>query len=228
MGGHNAGDIASEMAVLQLGNSWRQSQFKEHEVKSAENWLRYHINKENKRIYDAAAAFHDLKGMGTTLVAAVIFEESTLIANVGDSRAYIFEDLSIKRITEDHSFANELRINGQITEEEAMNHEKKNTLTRSLGVRNELTIDFFYLSNHRKKNLLLCSDGLTNALNESEIEAIMVQENSDLNKVERLVEHALNQGATDNVTVCLIDYATIKTNKEQKLVQEGGSSDENR
>ena len=77
---HNAGDIASEMAVLQLGNSWKKSEFNEQEIHSAEQWLREHINKENKRIYDAATVFQDLNGMGTTLVAAVIFEDSTLVA----------------------------------------------------------------------------------------------------------------------------------------------------
>ncbi|API89262.1 hypothetical protein BKP56_08350 [Marinilactibacillus sp. 15R] len=228
MGGHNAGDIASEMAVLQLGNSWRKSEFKDQNINSVEQWLREHINKENKRIYDAATVFQDLKGMGTTLVAAVIFDDATLIANVGDSRAYVFEASTLNKITEDHSFANELKLNGQITEEEALIHEKRNTLTRSLGIETNVSIDFFYLSNVKIQNLLLCSDGLTNALSDTEIQKLLSQNLNDLDKVERLVKRALSQGASDNVTVCLIEYDSLKNIDLESKTGEGGSSNGNR
>ncbi|WP_091759275.1 Stp1/IreP family PP2C-type Ser/Thr phosphatase [Marinilactibacillus psychrotolerans] len=228
MGGHNAGDIASEMAVLQLGNSWKKSEFNEQEIHSAEQWLREHINKENKRIYDAATVFQDLNGMGTTLVAAVIFEDSTLVANVGDSRAYVLEASTLNKVTEDHSFANELKLNGQITEEEALIHEKRNTLTRSLGIGSNVIIDFFYLSNTRIQNLLLCSDGLTNAINETEIQTLLSQRLTDLDKVELLVKNALSQGASDNITVCLIEYNSSESIDMESTIGEGGSSDGNR
>ncbi|WP_341868488.1 Stp1/IreP family PP2C-type Ser/Thr phosphatase [Marinilactibacillus kalidii] len=222
MGGHNAGDIASEMAVLQLGNSWSQSGFENENIQSVEQWFQSHINEENKRIYDAANIFKDLQGMGTTLVAAAVFEETTLVANVGDSRAYVVEGSSITRITEDHSFANELKISGQITEEEAMTHEKRNTLTRSLGVQSSVNIDFFYFDNTGKDLLLLCSDGLTNALTENEILSILSQPINDTRKADALIQRALENGATDNITVCLLDIKSPFSNKKDHSETEGG------
>ncbi|MFC6465601.1 Stp1/IreP family PP2C-type Ser/Thr phosphatase [Marinilactibacillus sp. GCM10026970] len=223
MGGHNAGDIASEMAVLQLGNSWEQSDFKNKDIKAVEDWFQNHINEENKRIYDAANIFKDLQGMGTTLVAAAVFEEMTVIANIGDSRAYIVEETSITRITEDHSFANELKMTGQITEEEALTHEKRNTLTRSLGVRSEVKIDFFSFSNSGKQLLLLCSDGLTNAVSEKDILSTVSKNKSDASKADELIEKALKNGATDNITVCLLDLAPQSLGLEHTVEKKEGN-----
>ena len=148
--------------------------------------------------------------------------------NVGDSRAYVLEASTLNKVTEDHSFANELKLNGQITEEEALIHEKRNTLTRSLGIGSNVIIDFFYLSNTRIQNLLLCSDGLTNAVNETEIQTLLSQRITDLDKVELLVKNALSQGASDNITVCLIEYNSSESIDMESTIGEGGSSDGNR
>ena len=228
MGGHNAGDIASEMAVLQLGNSWKQSSFEASEIKQAEAWLTEHINEENKRIFDAATVFHDLHGMGTTLVAAVLFEETTLIANIGDSRAYIIEETGLTRVTEDHSFANELKLTGQISEEEAMTHEKRNTLTRSLGVGTTVKIDFFYVSNFNKKFLLLCSDGLSNAVSEQQMSQILLQPSDEQTKADQLINKAIEQDAADNATLCLIHFEADKRMVTEAGSLEGGAADGNR
>lgn len=212
MGGHNAGDVASEMAALQLGNSWRETSFSDENT--AKEWFYKRINRENKRIFDAASTFPDLDGMGTTIVMGAFLPHHILIGNVGDSRAYQFNGKRVKRLTEDHSFANELRIQGQISEEEALMHDKKNTLTRSLGVETEVTIDFFECSYEETRLLLLCSDGLTNTVTDEEIEHILLKEESLEEKNERLIEAAKKNGGTDNITVCLIEPELSVTTKE--------------
>lgn len=217
MGGHNAGDVASEMAALQLGNSWRETSFSE--ISTAKEWLHRRINRENKRIYDAASTFPDLDGMGTTLVIGAFLSGQILIGNVGDSRAYQFNGKQIKRITEDHSFANELRIQGQISEEEALLHDKKNTLTRSLGVETEVCVDFFECTYVDTTLLLLCSDGLTNTVTDEEIESILIKESSIEEKSQLLVEAAKHNGGTDNISVCLIQPEASSV--EQKMMKGG-------
>lgn len=216
MGGHNAGDVASEMAVLQLGNSWRETTF--CEIETVKEWLTKGINKENKRIFDAATAFPDLEGMGTTLVASAFIEDTILIANIGDSRAYQFDDRELKQITEDHSFANELRISGQISEEEAENHEKRNTLTRSLGVATNVRTDFFELPVEETAFILLCSDGLANHIRQEEVESILTGISTIEKKADQLVKTALSNGGTDNVSVILIQPAE---NKKEKITEGG-------
>lgn len=218
MGGHNAGDVASEMAVLQLGNSWRETSFFQKDT--TEKWLYTAINKENKRIYDAARAFHDLDGMGTTLVSAAFLDETIIISNVGDSRAYQFYGETLELITEDHSFANELRIQGQISEEEALIHNKKNTLTRSLGVETDVPVDFFECDPSEIDYLLLCSDGLSNMVNEEEIKGILQMGTTIKEKCQLLIDKALANGGTDNVSVCLIEMNTKDT--VPKVTEEGG------
>ncbi|MDN6162356.1 MAG: protein phosphatase 2C domain-containing protein [Atopostipes sp.] len=143
LGGHQAGDIASEMIVSQLGNKWERSSFTGNNPINIEKWLDTEINQENERIYKVANKYPDLKGMGTTLVTATILDEQILIANIGDSRGYIYKDQELKQITKDHSFVSELRRKGQLTEEEAKNHYNKNALTRSLGIKDKVEIDFF-------------------------------------------------------------------------------------
>lgn len=209
MGGHNAGDVASEMAVLQLGNRWRETSIAK--VETAKKWLNERINRENRRIYDAASTFHDLDGMGTTLVASVIFEGTILIANIGDSRAYNFHEDQLHLVTKDHSFANELLMQGQISEEEAQKHEKKNTLTRSLGVSTEVEIDFFEVPNKESTYILLCSDGLTSRASNEEIKGVLVKTVSLDEKAAMLTEIALEKGATDNISICIIEPTIDKS-----------------
>ena len=134
LGGHQAGDIASEMAVSQIGNSWEQTTFTSKDTYIIQTWLKGVINRENTRIFKAANTYPDLEGMGTTLVASVVLEQQVLFANIGDSRAYTYKDNELTLITQDHSFVAELQRSGELTELEAKNHVNRNALTRSLGV----------------------------------------------------------------------------------------------
>lgn len=203
MGGHKAGDIASEMAVLQLGNEWKSTKFETKQ--ETIDWLDKQINYENERIYHVSNKYDDLNGMGTTMVIAVFINKEIIVGNIGDSRGYQLTADALQLVTEDHSFANELRLSGEITEEEAKIHHQKNTLTRSLGVFDKVNVDFFTLEEEDTRLVMLCSDGLSNGLEDDEIECVLSADTSLEQKGTILIDKALENGSTDNVTVCLID-----------------------
>ena len=205
LGGHQAGDIASEMAVSQIGNSWEQTTFTSSDTYIVQNWLKEVINRENTRIFEAANTYSDLEGMGTTLVAGVVLERQVLFANIGDSRAYTYQENELQLITEDHSFVSELQRRGELTDLEAKNHVNRNALTRSLGVEGQLDIDFFKVSKDSVDLILLNSDGLSNTLSEEQmIDVLNLDQDLD-QKAEDLVSLAIINEASDNVTVNLID-----------------------
>ena len=165
------------------------------------------ITLENERIVGKSTQFSDLDGMGTTLVAAVLFEEELVIANIGDSRGYLYSNKKLVQLTEDHSLVNELLKSGEITSEAAANHPRKNVLTRSLGVSSEIDIDITIFSILKDDILLLCSDGLTNMVEDSAISEILSQDISIEEKVNALVSLANEKGGADNITVLLADFA---------------------
>ena len=210
LGGHQAGDIASEMAVSQIGNAWEKTKFTTTDTYIIQKWLNDKINQENQRIFDTASKYSDLNGMGTTLVACVILEEQILFANVGDSRAYIYKDENIQLITEDHSFVSELQRRGELTDAEAMNHVNRNALTRSLGVSNDVNVDFFKEFKNRTEIVMLNSDGLSNVVNEEDMITILKQNTTLVQKAETLIETAIKNDASDNITVSLIDVHSEK------------------
>ncbi|GEK91706.1 serine/threonine phosphatase stp [Alkalibacterium kapii] len=214
MGGHKAGDVASEMAVLQIGNYWKETSFLN--VHEASEWLDEHINIENRRIYRVANNYKDLDGMGTTIVTAAFIKDEIVIGNVGDSRAYFLDEKGLNLVTVDHTFANELRINGEITEEEAKNHHQRHTLTRSLGVFNKLTVDFFFLKQTDDFLVMLCSDGLTNGVRYPFIEEVLKSRDDLKSKADTLTQAALNNGSTDNITLCLIEKTKMSALNQKK------------
>lgn len=205
MGGHKAGDIASEMAVLQLGNEWSKTAFETAEETC--EWLTKQINIENQRIYRVSKTYSDLQGMGTTIVTAAFMDDEIIIGNIGDSRAYQWNSKAkdLKLITTDHSFANELRLSGQISEEEAKSHSKRHMLTRSLGVLDKVTVDFFHLKKEATDLILLCSDGLSNGLSTDEMKDILKSNLPLETMAKELTNTALKNGSTDNITVCLVE-----------------------
>ena len=205
LGGHQAGDIASEMAVSQIGNSWEQTTFTSSDTYIVQNWLKEVINRENTRIFETANTYSDLAGMGTTLVASVVLERQVLFANIGDSRAYIYQKNELTLITEDHSFVSELQRRGELTDLEAKNHVNRNALTRSLGVEGQLDIDFFKVSLDSIELVLLNSDGLSNTLSEEQMIDVLSSDYNLDQKAEDLIGLALINEASDNVTVNLID-----------------------
>lgn len=216
MGGHKAGDIASEMAVLQLGNEWAKTAFETADETC--EWLTMQINIENQRIYRVSKTYSDLQGMGTTLVTAAFMDDEIIIGNIGDSRAYQWNAASeeLNLVTTDHSFANELRLSGQITEEEAKTHSKRHMLTRSLGVFDKVSVDFFQLEKGKTDLILLCSDGLSNGLSTDEMNDILKNNTSLESTAKELTDSALKNGSTDNITVCLVENDLTKMNGKEE------------
>lgn len=204
MGGHQAGDTASYLAVTGLGEVWEETMLTQKD--DVCDWLVDHIQEENARIFDQGSINPEMFGMGTTIVATVILEDELILAHVGDSRAYIVRDEEIKQLTDDHSLVNELIKTGEISAEMAQNHPKKNILVRSIGVPGEVEVDISLISFKPQDMILLCSDGLTNMLTDDEIKEVMLTDSLLKNRVEKLIELANIAGGTDNITVLIIDF----------------------
>ena len=202
MGGHRGGDVASEMAVSHLGHSWEES-----DVQNAEQitqWMLTRISRENKRILEKSRKFSDLEGMGTTLVATALVEQEFVIANIGDSRGYHYTGGRLSQVTEDHSLVNELLKSGEISSEDAENHPRKNVLTRSLGVTDEIDIDVTIIPALPNVQMLLCSDGLTSMVEDQAIKEVLSTQKSLDEKVETLITMANEHGGYDNITIILV------------------------
>lgn len=198
MGGHNAGEVASEMAVDAV-----KAYVKENYKNDGSNVLENAILFANEKIYDKARCSLEYKGMGTTLVAALVYEDNVLVANVGDSSCFGITGNDIIKITKDHSLVQELIDSGSITEEEGRNHPKKNVITRALGTNNVVKIDIFKIDMNTYDKYLLCTDGLSNEVLKEEI----LREINDINDYntacDKLVLLAKNRGGRDNITVLL-------------------------
>ncbi len=218
LGGHRGGDIASEMAVSQMGNSWGNTRFTKEDLYLVQHWLDENINLENNRIYEHANKYSDLEGMGTTLVAVVILKEKLLFSNIGDSRGYTYGDEKLELITEDHSFVSELQRKGELTALEAKNHNNRNVLTRSLGVKGEVEVDFFKPLKSSTDLIMLNSDGLSNAVDDEDIIDVLTDRELCLEeKSEKLIQLAVDNEGTDNITLALLDVVEHDYSKNRKV-----------
>ena len=188
MGGHKAGEFASRYVVEHIVRSIKGS--KEEE---AVGILSESIETANRKLKEYADAHQQMRGMGTTIVAAVIQGRTLLVANVGDSRLYIVGD-EITQVTQDHSLVQEMVRLGQMDPQSAKNHPDKNIITRAVGVSEKVKID-----------IILCSDGLTNMVEDSVILQILHGAGSLSDKAERLIELANKNGGKDNITVIIIE-----------------------
>ena len=201
MGGHRAGNIASEMAVTDLGAAWVSSEIET--VNQVREWFAEHLEAVNRRIH-LAGQDDEHKGMGTTLVAATVYDNILRVANVGDSRLYILGN-EITQITRDHSLVEEMVRLGEVRKEDAKDHPDKNIITRAVGVLPEVTADFFEISLKPGDEILMCSDGLTNMIEDDEIRHIVLGQRDIVEKAEKLIETANRNGGKDNITVVLIE-----------------------
>lgn len=197
LGGHAAGEVASRIALIEIEEFLRAGLGRgdlTEVVKGA-------ILKANSKIYLLSKENPAYANMGTTLVMAVVFQNKALIANVGDSRAYLAGE-EIKRITKDHSLVQELLDKKLIVEEEAFQHPRKNVISRALGSESEVKVDFYDIE-LSGGYLLLCSDGLTDSLRDEEIKEI-VNNSRDLSEAcTELIDSAKEKGGGDNITVIL-------------------------
>jgi len=203
MGGHQAGDIASRQAVEEIGIAWEATTIDDSE--KAVQWFLQHIQQANQRIFEKGQSQPTLSGMGTTLEVVTILDNHLALAHVGDSRIYLFREQRLIALTEDHSLVNALLKSGEITQEMAQNHPRKNIITRSLGMPGSLEVDVAIHKIQDHDQLLLCSDGLTNMVSEPKIAQILLEAASLQDASQRLIEEANAKGGLDNITVLLID-----------------------
>lgn len=199
MGGANAGNIASEIAVKTVSeylyNSFRENM----SVTDIEKVIKNAITSANLLIYDKSIKSDAYKGMGTTIVVAVVKDNIAVIAHVGDSRIYLIND-QIKQLTKDHSIVQTLIETGKISVDDAKMHPRKNVITRALGVESDVLADFDLLTLKPNETLLLCTDGLTNYLPDHDI--LKTFNNNNISQVsEILVDLANQNGGGDNITV---------------------------
>jgi serine/threonine protein phosphatase PrpC len=199
MGGHAAGSVASRMLVEELATVDRVIEPK-HELQI----LRQTIEHANLTIYKAAEHDHTLRGMGTTLVAALILGSHYIAANVGDSRILHFNGKTLEAVTTDHSLVEQLVLAGAITKEEARVHPQRNIITRAMGVSPVVEVDLFERVWNSGDILVICSDGLHGAVDEDDIISILSSGRSLESMCDLLLQLALDNGGTDNITMILI------------------------
>lgn len=219
MGGHQAGDVASRMAVDAFRSVLEQHAAKpELSEQEGKMLIRQAISEANESIYAMAASHEQYHNMGTTIVAVLLQADNAIIGHVGDSRAYRVAKESIQLLTIDHSLVNELVKSGQLTDEEAANHPRRNVLTRAIGTDSQVEIDVQSLAWSPEDVLLLCSDGLTNMVSEQEMHAVIASEELELEgKADHLIGLALEAGGDDNVTVVLLQKAAGAKREEGSL-----------
>ncbi len=204
MGGANGGNIASALAIRTITTRLVSSYRQDMTMQSMQRVLESAIAAANVAVYDEATASAELRGMGTTLVMAVMMDDRVLIAHIGDSRAYVItQDNTVEQITKDHSVVQQMLERGQITAEEAKNHPRRNFITRALGVSDTVACDFseFVLPDGAK--VMLCTDGLSGMVDLTRIQEIAAS-CDDRALPDRLIAAANYAGGSDNITVALI------------------------
>ncbi len=201
MGGHNAGEVASRLAIevflRGLGDNLDRQGLKEGVVKS--------MQEANAAVYARSREEPGMAGMGTTMTVAVLRSGAVYIGHVGDSRAYIYREGRLTRLTEDHSLVAELTKLGKISQEQAFTHPRRNVITRAMGIAEHVEVDISAYKVEEGDILLLCTDGLTEHLRDEEIAAILSR-GGGLERISgELVEEANRRGGSDNISVILVE-----------------------
>ena len=199
MGGHRAGEYASRLAVEVVRQELEGST-----EDSPEAMMKNAIIRANTRVLETANQDAKLRGMGTTLVVATVIDRTLYFANVGDSRLYLMND-DIKQLSKDHSLVQEMVRLGGINEEEAKYHPDKNVITRAIGAKAELEIDFYEYRLKKGDIIMMCTDGLSNMVEDQEILHIVKRSRDVVEAVEQLIERAKENGGNDNIGVIVAE-----------------------
>ena len=202
MGGHKAGEVASAIAINHLTEEF----YRLDTVGSKEtaiDWLRNIVTEINNKIFDYTKENPDSKGMGTTFVCAIKTDDYLLYGNIGDSSGYVIKNKKIHKVTKDHTLVNLLVSTGELTEEEAKYHPRKNVLMRALGANNPIDIDIFDVDTNIS-GIFLCSDGLTNMVTDDQIEKVLDSDLSIQEAVEKLIKKANARGGNYNISIAYL------------------------
>ena len=202
MGGHKGGEIASSIAITHIGKRFMESS-SVGTKEDAINFLKEIVSEANMLLYRYTEENPESEGMGTTIVMALLTKDFLLYGNIGDSSGYAIKKGKMYKITNDHTLVNLLVKSGELTEEAAKNHPRKNVLMRALGANMTVEMDVFDVERD-VEGIFLCSDGVTNMLEDDQINLVL---NSNLpidDKLQKLINKANNRGGTDNISVAYL------------------------
>ncbi len=199
MGGHASGELASSLAakIFSMIERTESGSLKGKYFTILNEALQF----ANKKIYEIAQKDENKRGMGTTITAGLIAENTLHIAHVGDSRAYLFRENNSHKLTSDHTYVAELVRNGLLTEQESENHPQKNIITRALGNNERIEIDTYKIYLRDGDRYIFCSDGLTNYINDEEIRDIIFEHKTPEDTAKALINLANLRGGADNISV---------------------------
>lgn len=200
MGGHKAGDYASRFAVENLVAFFAEK----YPDKDIHGILKEGIRRANRELYYQASHDMSLSGMGSTLVMATVKGSVLYVANIGDSRLYLLRE-KLEQVTKDHSYVEEMVAMGKMKRGSRDYQEQKNIITRAVGTAASVDIDLFALKLKPRDMILICSDGLSNMVDEFEMEYIIRTEDGLREKAEALLEAANRGGGKDNISVILVE-----------------------
>ena len=200
MGGHNAGEVASALAIKVFAQNMR-----EVERISAAAWPAA-VERANDAVFEAAKENDGMNGMGTTFSALAMQEDTAFLAHVGDSRVYLVRRGAILQVTTDHTLVEQMVQKGLITPREARIHPKRKIITRALGTEAKVEIDIVQMSLRQGDCFFLCSDGMTNYVDEKEILRTAQSDRDWQDKLRHLVSIALENGGADNITALFAVY----------------------
>lgn len=200
MGGHNAGEVASALAVETFARYMRKAEKVNGSAISAA------VERANEEVFEEARFDRSKSGMGTTFTAMSELDGSVHIAHVGDSRAYLIRNAAIMRVTMDHTLVEELVMQGVITVREAKVHPQRNIVTRALGTSSKVEVDLIQLEIKPGDVYLLCSDGLSNHVEEKDMLLTTLSELSWEEKLKKLVGIAMHAGGSDNITAMYVTF----------------------
>lgn len=209
MGGHLCGEVASSIAITHIGKRFKELSSVGNK-EDAINWLKETVSEINVLIFKYTEEHPESLGMGTTFVAAILTDEFLLYGNIGDSSGFAYKKGKLQKITVDHTLVNLLVKSGELTEEEAKEHPRKNVLMKALGSTTTVEMDIFDVERDID-GILLCSDGLTNMLDFDKIAKVLNEDLTLENKLRKLIYKCNNRGGNDNISIaCILMNGGIK------------------
>ncbi len=213
MGGHRKGEVASSMAITALGSRFNKISSIGSKL-DAVNWLNDSVNEINQNILEYATNNPDSVGMGTTIVIALLTHDYLIFGNIGDSSGFVMKAGKLHKVTKDHTLVNLLVQAGNLTEEDAKFHPKRNVLMKALGASEKVELDIFDVVDYLNiDSILLCSDGLTSMLTNEQIEKVLNDPELEIEeKISKLIRKCNARGGTDNISIA---YLIINEGSEE-------------
>ena len=202
MGGHKDGEVASSIAVAHIGNRFKEISSVGNK-EDAINWIQSTVSEANVLIYKYVSEHPESEGMGTTIVLSILTPSFLLIGNIGDSAGFVYKNNKLHKITIDHTLVNLLVKSGELSEEAAKNHPRKNVLMKALGASTNVEMDIFNVELN-VDGIFLCSDGLTNMLETDQIVRVLNEKSDIEDKLSKLVFKANNRGGNDNISIAYL------------------------